>query len=848
MHLKRILTLLLLVATFACKEPSPTPETPDSPARTAAEELNTFQIEPGFKVQLVASEPLIEDPVLIQFDEFGRLWVVEMRGYMTDIDGSEEDKPIGRISILEDENGDGEMDKSTIYLDGLIMPRALGLVKGGALVAENNSLWITQDTDGDLKADSKILLDSTYASNGVPEHSDNGFVRNVDNWYYSAKSRLRYRQAGEKWIRDSTEFRGQWGIDQDDQGRLIYNYNWSQLHGDLVPPNYLSRNPNHSPSTGIDHGLTIDRKIFPIRTTPAINRGYIPGTLSEDGKLLEFTSACSPVVNRSHLFPAGYFGNIFVMENAGNIVKRNVVSQNGALLEAHDPNSGREFMASTDERFRPVHGAIGPDGALYIADMYRGIVQHESYMTPYLKEQTLNRKLDFPVHLGRIWRVVPEDWEPAALPKPGLESTNELIARLSHSDGWHRDIAQRLLVEKNDPNSISALESLAKNGATELGRFHALWTLEGMGALGSELLFETLLDSNPLVKSASIRLLESFAKDDLAVKSKLEAEMVQLSKTNDVTIGLQIALSASTLEESSAGEVLAEILNSFGDQALIQDAVMSSLTARESSFLDQLWMSTRWENADQNKAIFLETLTASIMKKGDSEEIKLLLARIDVSDSEMDWKEQTILLGMAIQAGNSQNSEPIRLASAPKLFSRTDLSIDQNKLESLKRRFSWPGYTPSKMQASASNLDEKAQVQFAEGRKKYLVSCAGCHGSNGKGVQRMAPPLAASDWVLGDERRLALIILHGLEGPIEVAGQKYDSPEILPVMPSHSTMDDASIASILTYIRNEWGNTSAPVARGLVSSTRHTSQGRVYPWSPAELNKHIESLPIPKTD
>ena len=845
----RILPLVFLVIACACSKKGPLPETDDSPARSATEELETFQIEPGFKVQLVASEPLIEDPVLIQFDENGRLWVVEMRGYMSDIDGSEEDKPIGRISILEDENGDGEMDKSTIYLDNLVMPRALGLIKGGALIAENNSLWVTQDLDGDLKADTKVLLDSTYASNGVPEHSDNGFVRNVDNWYYSAKSRLRYKlDQGGEWIRDSTEFRGQWGISQDDQGRLIYNYNWSQLHGDLVPANYLSRNPNHEPTTGIDHGLTIDRKIYPIRSNPAINRGYIPSTLTEAGRLLEFTSACSPTVNRSHLFPEEYFGNIFVMENAGNLVKRNAVSQNGFTLEATDPNSGREFMASTDERFRPVHGTMGPDGALYIADMYHGIVQHGSYMTPYLKEQTLERGLDLPVHLGRIWRIVPKDWKPEPFPKLAEESNTELISRLSHPDGWHRDMAQRLLVERNDPTSIEDLVALAKNGASELGRFHALWTLEGMNGLNSDLLFETLGDQNPLLKNTSLRLLEPFAQTNQETLNKLEARMAELSKTSEVTEGLQLALSSASLSEKASAQVLASVLNSFGDQALIQDAVMSSLSDREYGFLARLWELPNWENADQNKAIFLETLTAAIMKRGDDREIKSLLAMVGAGDSELNWKQETVLVGMAIQAGNAQNQALVLLAGEPDLFKRTDLPIDQNKLKGLKRRFSWPGYVPEAMLVSASSLDEKAQIQFADGRKKYLVSCAGCHGSNGKGVQRMAPPLAGSDWVLGDEKRLALIILHGLEGPIEVDGKKYDAPEILPVMPSHSTMDDGSIAAILTYVRNEWGNTAPPIKSGLVSGTRHTSQGRVYPWSPAELNKHIQSLAEPKTE
>jgi hypothetical protein len=213
-------------------------------------------------------------------------------------------------------------------------------------------------------------------------------------------------------------------MSHDDQGRLFYNYNWSQLHADLVPANYLSRNKNHSPSTGIDHGLTIDRRIFPIRPNLAVNRGYIPGTLDEEGKLLEFTSACSPLVFRSTLFPKEYYGNAFVCENAGNLVKRNVVVQKGLLLEAFDPKPGKEFLASTDERFRPVNSTIGPDGAMYIADMYRGMVQHGSYVTPYLREQTLKRDLVFPVHLGRIWRIVPEDWEPSPNPKLSKESSS----------------------------------------------------------------------------------------------------------------------------------------------------------------------------------------------------------------------------------------------------------------------------------------------------------------------------------------------------------------------------------------------------------------------------------------
>jgi mono/diheme cytochrome c family protein/glucose/arabinose dehydrogenase len=843
--MRRISFLPIFLAFFvlvSCQKNKPIPATEDSPVRSALEEMATFQIEPGFKVQLVASEPLIEDPILIQFDEDGRLWVVEMRGYMSDIEGSEEDLPIGRISILEDQDGDGEMDKSTIYLDSLVMPRALGFIKGGALVAENNSLWITQDLDGDLKADSKILLDSTYAANGIPEHSDNGFVRNVDNWYYSAKSSLRYRVQNGTWVRDSTEARGQYGIFQDDQGRLIYNYNWSQLHGDLVPPNYLSRNPNHKPSTGIDHGLSVDRRVYPIRPTLGVNRGYIPSTLDSTGRLREFTSACSPVVYRSKLFPKEYHGNIFVMENAGNLVKRNVMTQQGNLLVAHDPNPGTEFFASTDERFRPVHGTVGPDGALYIVDMYHGIVQHDSYMTPYLKEQILMRDLDKGVHLGRIWRIVPEDWAPSPAPKLSKKSNQELLEFLGHQDGWYRDMAQRLLVERADLSVVERLEALARSGKDQWGAFHALWTLEGLDAVNPAFGLTLLASKNALIQTAALRILEKAANENSTIQAQLGAKMSQLAVSASEELALQLALSAHVLLPVERQNIISSVIQKYGDQALIRDAAMSSLGDQEFNFLKIIWESQYWINSNPGNEIFLENLTAAIAKKGNPSELKELLELVNVNSRELGWKSKVILTGLAIQAASPSPKGQIVLKSEPDVFKRKDLPLDKNRLEMLRRMFSWPGFKPTTLASSEAFLDESALKQYAEGRQKYLTSCAGCHGSNGAGATRMGPPLAGSEWVTGDEKRLVLLLLHGIEGPIEVAGKKYDAPEILPVMPSHSAMDDASIAAILTYIRNEWGNQGSPVTGRIVGGTRHTSQGRVYPWTAAELNAHVEKL------
>lgn len=807
-----------------------------SPELTPEEELATFQLSPDLQIQLVAAEPMVQDPVVILFDPDGRLWVVEMRGFMPDIDGKGEDQPVGRVSILEDTNGDGQMDTGSIYIDSLIMPRALALVPGGALVVEDQSLWLTQDIDGDFKADTKTLIDSTYAGNPSVEHSGNGLWRNIDNWYYNAKSRLRYRLVNNKWIRDSTEFRGQWGMSHDDQGRLFYNYNWSQLHADLVPPNYFSRNKNHTATTGIDHGLTLDRRIYPIRPNPAVNRGYIPGTLNEDSSLLEFTAACSPFYYRGTALPEEYYGNVFVCEPSGNLVKRNVVESAGLTLKAYDPTPGKEFLASTDERFRPVFLAPGPDGALYLADMYRGLIQHGLYVTPYLREQTLKRKLVLPVNRGRIWRIVPKSWTPPRQTKLSEASGEQLVKTLSNSNGWHRDIAQRLLVERGDKTVANALKDLAINGDQQLARFHALWTLEGMNLLEPELLFKLLEDNSLWVRTTALRLLEPFAQRDRNIQQNLGRKLSAIWKDAPIGQVLQISLSAYTLDPKTAHALLANIADQYDTSALIRDAVISSLENHEFEFLTMLWNASSWQTSTPGKQILLEMLTASIIKKRSPGELSSLLSMLDVGDK-TSWKRHSVLTGLAVQ-GKSK-LKPIRLPSAPGIL--TANKSDNEEIRILSTMFEWPGHVADTAIMNRKNpLNEEGQKQFVAGRQLYLTTCAGCHGSDGQGLNRFAPPLRGSDWVVGDEKRLALILLHGMEGPVEVNGKLYDAPEILPVMPSHSPMDDAAIASILTYIRNEWGNAASAVTRRTVGMTRVTSQGRVVPWTAQELNKHVE--------
>jgi glucose/arabinose dehydrogenase/mono/diheme cytochrome c family protein len=813
-----------------------------APVRSPEAERATFVLEPGLEIQLVAAEPLIEDPVVLTFDPDGRLWVVEMRGFMPDMDGTGETLPTGRVVVLDDRDGDGRMDTRTVYLDSLVLPRALALVRGGALVAENGALWLTQDRNGDLRADSKTLLDPDYAGSTMPEHAGNGLWRNVDNAYYNAKSRWRYRLVGGTWQRDSTEFRGQWGLSHDDHGRLVYNYNWSQLHGDLVPPNALSRNRHHTPTTGIDHGLTLDRRVYPIRPTPAVNRGYIPGTLDTAGRLREFTAACSPLVYRGAALPEAFRGNIFVCEPAGNLVKRNVVRP-GLIPVAQDPNPGREFLASTDERFRPVHLATGPDGALYVADMYRGLIQHGAYVTPYLREQTLARGLDQPVHRGRIWRIVPAGSKVPARARLSSATAEELVRTLSHPDGWYRDVAQRLLVEQGGVASVPALVELARSGSGELGRFHALWTLDGLGKLSPDLLLELLNDPSDLLVTTALRLLEPRARTDAHLRARLDAHLPGLSAGAPLARAPQLAFAAGVLSPAVAQPMLADLLHRHGEVPLLRDAALSSLSGQEYAFLQYLLRLPTWQTPVPAREIFLEMLTTAVVRKAQPTELKGLLARLNAGKGPLDWQDKALLAGLVMGASRAKPA-PIRLAAAPPLLARLAGTPEAARLRGLNTLFTWPGQQAGAGTVAVKNpLNDEAQALFATGRQHYLSTCAGCHGTDGQGLSRFGPPLAGSEWVLGDEKRLALILLHGMEGPLEVGPRRYDVPDILPVMPAHSTLDDGALTAILTYIRNEWGNAAGPVSRRTVGMTRITSQGRVVPWTARELNAYMARLP-----
>jgi hypothetical protein len=237
------------------------------------DEMKTFKIAPGYRVELVAAEPLVHDPVAMTFDPDGRLWVCEMQGFMPNVDGKGDKEPVSTISVLESTRGDGVFDKSTVFLDKLVLPRGVCWTMDGLLVAANGKLWLCR-IDANLKCDDKQLI--CEYNPGNPEHALNGLLPALDNWIYAAKEGMRLRKLGGRWVREATIGRGQWGITQDDHGYLIYNINAQLIRGDLLPC-YASNAQVANPLLNVP--LYKEQQVWPIRPNTGINRGYIPSFL-----------------------------------------------------------------------------------------------------------------------------------------------------------------------------------------------------------------------------------------------------------------------------------------------------------------------------------------------------------------------------------------------------------------------------------------------------------------------------------------------------------------------------------------------------------------------------------------
>ena len=406
----------------------------ESPPISPEEALKKFYMPPGYRVELVASEPLIQDPVMIEWDGEGRIWAVEMPGYMPDINAKGEHEAIGKVVVLEDTNHDGRMDKRTVFQDGFVLARWLKVLDRGVLVAEPPNLWLLQDTNGDLRADRKELVTNQYGRKEANvEHNANSLLWALDNNIYTSEIDIDLRLKNGKFDVRKTLSRGQWGITQDDAGRIFRNTNESALHVDIVPAHYYMRHPNLLRTRGSYESLSGPNgqlnDTWPIRPTRGVNRGYQFGILRPDGTLARFTSVCAPMIYRGDRLPAELYGNVFVVDPTVNLVSRIILgeSTSGPTADKAYRDVRGEFLASTDERFRPVNLSLAPDGTLYVVDMYRGIIQHKGYMTEYLRDYVLKHKLEQPNSFGRIYRIVHETTKRDTTPLPTKATPAQLV-------------------------------------------------------------------------------------------------------------------------------------------------------------------------------------------------------------------------------------------------------------------------------------------------------------------------------------------------------------------------------------------------------------------------------------
>ena len=550
--------------------------------KTSSVSFDKYKVADGFELQLAAAEPLIEAPVAMDFDNQGRMWVIEMRGFMPNLTGSGDTVPNGRISILEDLDNDGIADHSKVFIDSLVLPRALSLVYGGVLYAAPPNLWFAKINND--KPVEKVLVDSLYAVGGSPEAQPNGLMMGIDNWIYSASAHFRYQLKDGKWTKEPTSFRGQFGITQDNFGRLYYNYNSTQIAGDYVLPNTIINNPYLKPREAINKVLSDDQKVYPLHAT-TVNRGYAKGILNKDSLLVAVTASCGPVVYRGDQFPYDYNQNYFVCEPQANLVKRDILTFGDTKTTAKQAWDDKEFIASTDEGFRPVNLCNSPDGAMYVVDMHRGIMEYGAFSTPYYNNGLTVKKLDTLLHQGRILRVKYKDKKLDKIPDLNKASEAELVALLKSKNGWIRDRAQQLLIFKQQKSAVPELEKLAENNNNSITAIHALHTLEGLNALSFDFTKKIASSKDPMLSAHALLLLRKYnTKDNVEPMAELAHNLLN-RKDNVTDLYLTLSLGPwADISQETFFPMLLELSQTYADKAIYQEAIVSSLKGLEEKF------------------------------------------------------------------------------------------------------------------------------------------------------------------------------------------------------------------------------------------------------------------------
>jgi putative membrane-bound dehydrogenase-like protein len=544
---------------------------PRVPATEPDKAISTFQLREGFRIELVASEPLIVDPVAMAFDENGRLFVVEMRDY-----SERRIERLGRVKMLEDTNGDGRFDKETIYATNLPWPTAIICYHGGVFVGASPDVIFFKDTNGNGVADLREVVFSGFGNGTAKlnvQQLFNSFTWGIDNRIHGALggnpsivTNLVHRGAkplelrGRDFSFDPRTFEmraesgaGQWGMSFDDDGNKFICSNSRHIAVEMYEERYAARNrfysmPPPDVSIAVDGPAAEVFRISPdepwrvLRTKWRVS-GLVPGPVEGGGRASGyFTGAAGVTIYRGDAFPSEYRGDAFVADCGSNLVHRKKIRRDGLNFVAERPadEQRKEFLASRDNWFRPVTMANAPDGTLYVVDMYRETVEHPWSLPPELKSKLdLNSGND----RGRIYRIVPSGFrQPKPVQLAGL-SVAELVKTLEHTNGWHRDTASRLLFERRETNAIPLLRTLIKESPFNPGRMHALSLLLNFRALDVDDLKRALADSDASVRAHAVRTTDSHVRADPEADKLTWASLLrELANDPDERVRFQVAL------------------------------------------------------------------------------------------------------------------------------------------------------------------------------------------------------------------------------------------------------------------------------------------------------------------
>ncbi len=750
------------------------------------EALATFQIEEGFRIELVAHEPMVTDPVAMDIDPDGRLWVVNMPSYnmapVRDIlettgERTEErermlrertpETPLGSVVVLEDTTGDGRMDVKRVFYEGLHLPRSIKVLRGGVLVSESPNvmtdteeeldLWYIRDTTGDGRGDTRTSVSVEMTRTSSVQLGLTALKWGMDNWIHSSMAPSLRLEDGE-WRKRPFERLGQWGMSQDDWGRLFSSSNSWPLESHLTPYGYSERHPEFNAESGKSERIAPMGPVWPAHA-PGVNRGYRTGDVTrEDGTLMRGAGIGGTAIYRGGQFGAEFRGDAFTPVGSGNLISRLIIDGDpGEIgLEADFAYEDRDFLTSTDERFRPVNAYNGPDGALYVLDMYRGLYDYVLWVTDFLRDHTLEHGLYEPTgQFGRIYRIVREDREIDYGPhRLSGDTPEELARRLTSEHGKQRDLAQQVLVQEAPPEAIDLLEDFIQDeGVEAYTRLHALWTLEGYDreTYPAERLTETALaaldDGHPRVRAAALRILEpALERNEDAVFERLEA----LAETETVPyVELQLTASLGASFDERATQLIAAILDARVDDPHFREMALTGVRYREARIAEVLRQDHEWS---EERGGQYEALLASLAE--------------------------------------AEEERPV---------------------------------------GNLDHLTEAEQARYEAGAQQYPL-CMACHGPNGQGIQGIGPALAGSEWVEGEPGPLTRIVLQGVDGA--AAERDEEMPNMMPGQPYIS---NENIAAILTYIRQSWGNDAPPVTPEDVGQVRDETAGRHQPWSPDEL-------------